>query len=46
MNKTDRGLTGTPKLARQWLDSGGFFRWTFTLAENGSFGELNIFSIH
>ncbi|MGD0171908.1 MAG: alpha/beta hydrolase [Halobacteriota archaeon] len=44
MNKNEDNFT-EPKLARQWLNSGRFFRWTSALAENKSFGELNIFSI-
>ncbi len=45
MNKKERNSKGIPILARQWLNSGGFFRWTSTLEENKSFGELNIFYI-
>jgi len=45
MNKKDRNLTVIQKLARRWLNSGRFFRWTSTLEENKFFGELNIFSI-
>jgi len=45
MNNRDRNVKGVPKLAREWRDSGSFFRWTSTLKANESFGELNIFSI-
>lgn len=45
MSEKDRNFSDIPKLARQWLNSGRFFRWTSTLEENESFGEMNIFSI-
>ena len=45
MNKKDRNVTDIPKLARQWLNSGRFFKWTSASEENKSFGELNIFSV-
>ncbi len=45
LNRTDGNSKEIPNLARQWLDSGRFFKWTSTLDENKSFGELNIFFI-
>jgi len=45
MSEIDRETANIPELARQWLNSGKFFRWTSTLEENKSFGELNIFNI-
>ncbi len=40
-----QNFEGAPKLAREWLDAGIFFKWTSTLEENKPFGELNVFSM-
>jgi len=45
MNKKDSEIKDIPKLASQWLNSGEYIRWTSTLEENKSFGELNVFTI-
>ena len=45
MNKKDSEIKDIPKLASQWLNSGEYIRWTSTLEENKSFGELNVFTV-